>query len=428
LFLAVAGLSTGLMYVSPRTPVGVYVTPEFLHLTEGGRSVRLAWEEIDEVAVRRTRKLGSDTRLRSVHVRLTPHAAAFPRRLRSDGDWYVLYEMGLDRVPPVQLDLALRRYGRGRWRPPALPQEWEQYYARLLSMPGHDAADDSTDPGGTAGAAAETTAHGPRPSAKADSALSGDIADVSPGAASCMEVVALLLIAVATVPLLWGRITAGDFPGASEWAWGAVLAGAVLLCAGVSFSSGPIRALCFLGPSMVLLLYGSAALVLPPSPLTWSGMLMVATSGLGLVLCSSGFPQGPDPRTGTRLFQLTGAAVMVTGYVAIPSAVLSSGAVAFFSWVTVLLLICVGGGIAYQRMNTSDRTCEVPPPEPAPTWFTPLWYVILAGLLAGGAAYAALVGASVLSWIVALVTLLAVFSSLSRSAETLASVRRASLG
>ncbi|WP_435113000.1 NACHT domain-containing protein [Nocardiopsis synnemataformans] len=421
LFLVFSGLVVVLMYVSPRTPVGVYATPGFLHLTEGGRSVRLAWEEIDEVAVRRTRKFGFDTRLHGVHVRLTPHAAAFPRRLRSDGDWYVLYEMGLDRVPPVQLDLALRRYGRGRWRPPALPEEWERYYAQLLSMPVHDLAGDGV------GAAAESTAHGPRQSSEAGSVRSGDD-DVSPGAASCLGVVALVLIGAATVPLLWGRVTAGDFPGAAPWAWAAALVGVLLLCAGVSFSSELTRALWLLTPSSLLLLYGSAALVLPPTPFTWSGVLMMVVSGFGLLLCSGSLAQGPDPRTGTRLFQLTATAVMVTGYAAIPSAVLSSGAAAFFSWVTVLLLVCAGGGAAYHRVTTFSGNADVPPPEPPPTWLTPLWYLALAVLLTGCAVYAALVGASVFSWVVALVTLLAVFSSLSRSAETLASVRRASLG
>jgi NACHT domain-containing protein len=408
-FLLLGGSFTVAAYVMPRRTDVLRITRDHLECRTGLFSLdRYPWQHVDEVAVRRTRFRGVDTRLYGIHVRLHPAAPRGPRLARSDGPWYAVCRLGLHPVLPWQAETALRHFAAERWRPPALSSlhggngelDWHGLRRELLR---HGAGEE----------------RGPAPAGDPTMEARERVAPfrtAGGGTGAAVRIAAGgALVVAATVPALPFLGSAG-MPG---WSVLAAVAGLVLLCADLPFGyAGGLAALLRLGCALSFGLSTAAilAVTVPPDPLGWADLLGVAVLALIQGLCQLRLRWHATRRTLGRIAMSWAFTLLVMGYAMLPSAAADGtpGAVAFLAYLLAVLLILLGFMAALDPYPDGGRrkiTVTIGATTDQLSWVTPAvvaWHVLVVLTLVAGAGYAAWAGGSAVCWIIAVGTVLLV--------------------
>ncbi|MGP4113680.1 NACHT domain-containing protein [Streptomyces sp. 4N509B] len=411
--LVLGGAPALAAFVMPRRTDVLRITRDHLECRTGlFRLDRYAWRHVEDVAVRRTRFRGVDTRLYGIHVRLDPAAPRGPRLARSDGPWYTLCRLGLHPVLPWQVEAALRHFAAERWRPPALSSlpggdgelDWQGLRRELLRHGAHEE-------------------QGPAPAGDPTMEARERVTPVrraggGAGAAVRVAVVGALVVA-ATVPTLTSPGGA-DMPG---WSVVAAVAGLLLLCTDLPFGyAGRLAALLRLGGVLSFGLSTAAvlAVTVPPDPLGWADLLAVTALALVQGLCQLRLRWHATRRTQGRITMSWAFTLLVQGYAVLPSAAADGtpGAVAFLAYLLAALLILLGVIAGLDPFPDGARrkiTVTVGATTDQLSWVTPAvvaWHVLVVGTLVAGAGYAAWEGGSAVCWIIAVGTVLLVVPGL----------------
>ncbi|ARQ70798.1 NACHT domain-containing protein [Streptomyces marincola] len=404
------GLFAVTAYVMPRRRDTLRITPDHIECGTGRwRRERYAWQYVEEVAVRRTRARGVDTRLYGVHVRLHPGAPRGRRVARSDGPWYVVSSLGLRPVLPWQTEAALRHFAAERWRPPALSSlpdvptgaartDWAHWERELRRQGAREEREPPRN-------APPSPALVPRERALPARTGGGPLH-------RALLALAGAAFAAATVPpLLTGLADTGDFPG---WAVAFAFAGLMLVKfdSPAAFAGGTaavLRVVCALSAG----LSAAAALAVTappdPDPLSWTDLAGIVVLALGLLICGARLLAHATRRT-RRLWIMGNALTgLVLGYAVAASAAApgTPGLTAFLAYVTAVVLFTVGFVIALfsgadgktEQLMVPSGTSYVATPPTTPGLVA--WYVLVAATMLAGSAYAALAGGSVVCWVLA---------------------------
>ncbi|MEU4213356.1 NACHT domain-containing protein [Streptomyces sp. NPDC026206] len=101
----------------PRTQE-LCMTGEHIEFAVGRRRGRLAWTDVQDVAVRKLIHRKRDTKTYAVHVRPRPGAPLPARYFRGGDGWYFVLPLSPVATVPADLAAALQAFAGTRWRPP----------------------------------------------------------------------------------------------------------------------------------------------------------------------------------------------------------------------------------------------------------------------------------------------------------------------
>ncbi|GGR38169.1 hypothetical protein [Streptomyces netropsis] len=105
-------------YLLPPQRQELCMTTAYLEFRVGRGRARLAWADVQDVAVRKFIRRKWDTKLYALHVRPHPGAPQPARSFRSGDGWFMVLPLSTSEVAPPDLAAALRRFAGARWRPP----------------------------------------------------------------------------------------------------------------------------------------------------------------------------------------------------------------------------------------------------------------------------------------------------------------------
>ncbi|MEV5240717.1 hypothetical protein AB0K89_16690 [Streptomyces cinnamoneus] len=105
-------------WLMPPRLMELQMTAESLAFALGRRRHRLAWTDVEDVAVRKLIHRKRDTKAYALHVRLRPGAPEPARYFRGNDGWFFILPLSVIDAVPVDLAAALHRFAGPRWRPP----------------------------------------------------------------------------------------------------------------------------------------------------------------------------------------------------------------------------------------------------------------------------------------------------------------------
>ncbi|MCA6091233.1 hypothetical protein LE181_03490 [Streptomyces sp. SCA3-4] len=105
-------------WLMPPRLMELHMTAESVAFTLGRRRHRLAWADVEDVALRKLIHRKKDTKTYALHVRLRPGAPEPARYFRGNDGWFFILPLSVTDTVPVDLAAALRHFAGARWRPP----------------------------------------------------------------------------------------------------------------------------------------------------------------------------------------------------------------------------------------------------------------------------------------------------------------------
>ncbi|WP_190108733.1 hypothetical protein [Streptomyces cinnamoneus] len=104
-------------WLMPPRLLELHMTAESVAFTMGRRRHRLAWADVEDVAVRKLIHRKKDSKIYALHVRLRPGAPEPARYFRGHDGWFFILPLSVVDAVPADLAAALQRFAGPRWRP-----------------------------------------------------------------------------------------------------------------------------------------------------------------------------------------------------------------------------------------------------------------------------------------------------------------------